>query len=122
MDISSFKGVNLTSGQPMVTGAGRSGSLDIQVGNKLHMKPSIPPVENENVAGSFADALNTALGNVEKLDQKSSQLTQQAIYDPDSVEAHTVILAAEKSRFALNLTKNIADGVVRAFRDVTNPR
>ncbi|HNE24497.1 MAG TPA: flagellar hook-basal body complex protein FliE, partial [Leptospiraceae bacterium] len=44
------------------------------------------------------------------------------IYDPDSVEVHDVMIAAEKSRFALTLTKTVADGLVRTFRELTQPR
>ncbi|WP_425435257.1 flagellar hook-basal body complex protein FliE [Leptonema illini] len=80
------------------------------------------PKDPEHMTTTFAQALNEALGNVEGLSKKSEDLTTKAIYDPDSVEAHEVIIASQKARFALNLTKTIADGAVRTFRELTNPR
>jgi flagellar hook-basal body complex protein FliE len=66
--------------------------------------------------------LSRALEDVESVDSRSRDLTTKAIYDPDSVEVHDVMIAAEKSRFALTLTKTVADGLVRTFRELTQPR
>jgi len=78
--------------------------------------------KSENIAGSFAEALNNAVSGVEKLDANANRLTMQAIMDPDSVEVHQLMIAAEKARFALTLTKNLADGAIRAYKELTNPR
>ena len=122
MDITSMKGIQFSSGMPSVIGGDRKQHINMISGNERHIMPSNNVAAPENVAGSFAEALKTAIGGVEKLDVTSHKLTEQSIYDPDSVEAHTVILAAEKAKFALNLTKNLSDGLIRAYKEVTNPR
>ena len=122
MDITSMKGIQFSSGMPNVVGADRVQQIAMNTSHERHISPAAGIAPTENAAGSFAEVLKTAVGGVEKLDVRSHQLTEQAIYNPDSVEAHQVILAAEKAKFALNLTKNLSDGVIRAYREVTNPR
>ena len=82
---------------------------------------SVPPDPNK-VVTNFSDALTQALGQVEQLNTRSKELTRQSIYDPDSVEVHDVMIAAQKSKFALNLTKTVADGFVRTIRELTAGR
>lgn len=123
MEITNSYGVQFANGLPKVVGSkSLGGQIDMLTENANHLRPGAKPVEPDKVAGGFASALNDALGMVEKLDVNSQKLTAKAVYEPDSVEAHTVVIAAEKARFALNLTKSIADGFVRTYRDLTNPR
>jgi flagellar hook-basal body complex protein FliE len=44
------------------------------------------------------------------------------IYNPNSVEAHEVMIASEKARISLTFTKTVVDGIIRAYRDLTNLR
>ncbi len=122
MNILSTKGVEFSGGQPRVMTAFRSNAFDMKISREEHMVPGRTAPVPEAFAGSFAQALQEALGGVEKLDKESTALTARAVYDPDSVEAHEVMLAAEKAKFALNLTKTVADGVVRTFRELTAPK
>jgi flagellar hook-basal body complex protein FliE len=122
MDVVNFKGVQFQSGQPMVRGAMTGTRLNMVVTDERHILPGNSVDKTEHVAGGFAGALNEALSRVERLDVDSQKLTVQSVVDPDSVDAHTVIVAAEKARFALNLTKALSDGFIRTFREVTNPR
>jgi flagellar hook-basal body complex protein FliE len=76
----------------------------------------------DNVAESFASALKKSLEKVNDLQIHADELTQKMIYNPNSVDAHEVMIAAEKARMALTFTKTIADGVIKAYRDLTNLR
>ena len=123
MEITNSYGVQFGNGLPKVIGSKRiGGQIDMLTRGERHLHPSSKPGNPEGAVTTFADALNNAIGQVESLDVRSQKLTAQAVYDPDSVEAHKVVIAAEKARFALNLTKTIADGLVRTYRDLTNPR
>ena len=124
MKVGSFRGVDFPNGMPVPNrGLERfSGNLTLATVDNRHMSRLDKPVSSEGVASSFADALTGALSKTEQLDVTAKKLTEQAIYDPDSVDTHTVILASEKARFALNLSKTISDGMIRAFKDLTNPR
>ncbi len=103
-------------------GVPRKRPMDLTVNHEKHIQFGQPAANPDRVGEDFASALNRALGDVESLDQQSRDLTSRAVYDPDSVEVHTVMIAAEKARFAINLTKTLADNVVRTFRDLSNPR
>ena len=123
MEIGSFKGVEFPNGMPQVKLSNRFGDqIALQRNNLRQMGRTENPVSKDNVAGSFAEALNNALSGAERLDIESKKLTEKAIYDPDSVDIHTVMIASEKARFALNFTKTVADGMVRAFKELSNPR
>ncbi|MCS6985650.1 MAG: flagellar hook-basal body complex protein FliE [Leptospiraceae bacterium] len=83
----------------------------------------LPPREvPESTAVNFADALNRALEQVNDQQIEAEKLAIQMVADPGSVEAHTVMLAAEKARMALTLTKNLADLAIRAYRELVNLR
>ncbi len=122
MDIYSTRGVDFQNPIPQVKGVENRTNLLMQASHPLHMQPSQqahPPSKSDE---GFAGALKDALSSVESLDAKSHQLSSQAVYDPDSVEVHDVLIAAEKARFALNLTKTLADNLVRSYRELTSPR
>lgn len=122
MNIVTTTGVGFSSGMPKPLGSTTTNPLKLATSFDRHMQIGKTIENPEHLNSSFANALNQALGNVEELNQRSEDLTNKAIYEPDTVEAHEVLIAAQKSRFALNLTKTVADGVVRSFRELTNPR
>jgi flagellar hook-basal body complex protein FliE len=72
--------------------------------------------------GSFADTLMKAIGNVNNLLSESDDLSQKMIHDPDSVDIHTVMIAAQKAEIALNFTKSVRDEAIRSYRDLMNLR
>ncbi|MBX7057520.1 MAG: flagellar hook-basal body complex protein FliE [Leptospirales bacterium] len=128
MEIYSTRGVGFPNGQPRLWHnegrepiAGRA-NIPMHVSNDRHMTPGTRPADSERVTEGFAAALGEALRRVEDLSVRSDELTRRSIYEPDSVDVHEVMLAFQKSAFALNLTKSLADGFVRTFRDLTNPR
>lgn len=122
MKVFSSTGVQFPSGFPRPEGSRTANPLRLQTASDRHLQISKVPEEPDHAVTSFAGALQQALGNVEALSDRADLLTEKAVYDPDSVEAHEVIIAAQKARFALNLTKTMADGFVRTFRELTNPR
>ncbi len=128
MKIFSYPGVQFYNGFPKVEGASRYTPFQLRTNSEKHMQISQKPVLSdivpvkERVATNFMDALNELLGNVEALSNESDELTKKAVYDPDSVDVHDVMIAAQKARFALNLTKTISDGLIRAYRELITPR
>jgi flagellar hook-basal body complex protein FliE len=122
MDIFSTKGVSFPNAFPKVIGSQVRVDLPMNTTDPRHMQPGTAPASADRVTEGFAAALGQALGRVEKLDVHSQQMTAKSVYEPDSVEAHDVVLAAEKARFALNLTKTVSDGLIRGYQQLTNPR
>jgi flagellar hook-basal body complex protein FliE len=109
----------------MITG------IDQQIGHIVKMKTSNPlhydndvkiGRETDDVSGSFADAFNKAMGKVNDLQVDSENLAQKMIYEPESVDIHTVMIAAQKAEISLTFAKSIRDEAIRAYRELVNMR
>jgi flagellar hook-basal body complex protein FliE len=123
----SERGIQFSGGMPQFLPSARmphSSGVDLTISDARHMQIGGAPVSPlaENPGKGFGDFLANAVNQVESVDAKSRALSAKSIFDPDSVEVHEVMIAAEKGRFALNLTKTVADGLVRTFRELTQPR
>ncbi len=70
----------------------------------------------------FAGMLFESLGEVNSRQHQHADLSVQAIVDPDSVNPHDVTIAGAKAEMSLNITKNVVDRVIRAYRDITTLR
>lgn len=77
---------------------------------------------DDNVAGSFANTLMKAVGKVNNLLVDSNDLTEKMIHEPESVDIHTVMIAAQKAEIALNFTKSVRDEAIRSYRELMNLR
>ena len=98
--------------------------LHMSTQQNLHSNPGTTPstTANNGVQSNFLNLVVNALEKVEQADVKANKMTIQAAIDPQSVELHQVLLASEKARFALSLTKNLADSFIRSYRDLSNVR
>ena len=84
---------------------------------KLHPVPA-KPVEKQDFGAMVTGALNQASDTV----QHESQLSQQFITDPDSVDVHDVTIAMSKANMAVSMTKTVVDQALRAYREIMNIR
>lgn len=102
--------------------AQRANVFSMKTMHPLHYsdKPQMP--QDDNVAGSFMDALHTALGKVNNLQVDADDLTKKMIHSPGTVEIHTVMIAKQKAEIALTLTKAIRDEAIKAYRELINLR
>ena len=87
-----------------------------------HWDAMQPNAVSENPAANFSDMLIKALQKVNDQDIESQKLTQQMAIDPDSVEAHTVMIAAEKARMSITYAKTLVDLGIRTYRELINLR
>jgi flagellar hook-basal body complex protein FliE len=104
------------------------------MGNVVKMKTSHPlhytgtkeeqkiDRSGDNTTGTFADTLMKAIGNVNNLLSESDELSQKMINEPESVDIHSVMIAAQKAEIALNFTKSVRDEAIRSYRDLMNLR
>ncbi|MCP5480837.1 MAG: flagellar hook-basal body complex protein FliE [Spirochaetales bacterium] len=122
MQVYSTPGVSFPNGFPSVQGVESRTHLSMHTSSPRHITRAEAPPSPERVTEGFAHSLQEALRRVEAVDNEANELTRRAVFDPDSVDVHEVVIAAEKARFAINFTKTIADGVVRTYRELTNPR
>ena len=97
-------------------------NIRINTTNSLHYGGEPKTESTENISESFADVLKKSLEKVNDSQVHADDLTQKMIYNPNSVEAHEVMIAAEKARISLTFTKTVVDGIIRAYKELSNLR
>lgn len=83
-------------------------------------KPAIQP--SDDPAQSFSDMLASFLGKTNDIQVESEQLTKKMIYQPDSVDVHSVMIAQQKAEVALTFAKTVRDEAIRTYRELMNLR
>jgi len=97
--------------------------IRMMTSDPLHYGNEVKKVrEKDDVSSSFSDMLNNIIGKVNDLQVDAENLNQKMIYEPDSVDIHTVMIAMQKAEIALNMTKSIRDEAIRAYRELVNLR
>lgn len=79
------------------------------------------PVE-EPGKPSFQQQMLAAMEGVNADQIKASDLYQKMLIDPQSVDAQDVTIASAQARMSLDLTKNVVERAVQAYRDIINMR
>ncbi|MCL1818559.1 MAG: flagellar hook-basal body complex protein FliE [Spirochaetaceae bacterium] len=79
-------------------------------------------MDEQTTPGDFKSKVFEKLNQVNSIQKESENLTQQMLVDPDSVEAHEVMMALAEANMSLNITKAVLDRVIRAYRDITGTR
>ena len=100
----------------------RGSEIFLKTSNDLHFSDRKKPAVNDDVSESFSQVLNNAIGKVNNLQVDSEELTQKMIHEPESVDIHTVMIAAQKAEIALNFTKSVRDEAIRSYRELMNLR
>jgi len=105
-----------------VTPQAKGEGIKINTTNDLHFGNTSKIQSTEDISESFSEVLKKSLEKVNDTQVVADDLTQKMIYNPNSVEAHEVMIAAEKARISLTFTKTVVDGIVRAYRELSNLR
>jgi len=85
----------------------------------LDSKTAVSSVDDPS---SFGNAMLKALDGVNADQQKSNDLVEQMLVDPDSVDAHEITIGMAEASLSLNLAKTLLSRVVTAWKDVINTR
>jgi flagellar hook-basal body complex protein FliE len=96
--------------------------VSMKITNEHHLDDSIKKPVNDDVTGSFKNMLMETIGKVNNLQVDSNNLYQQMIYEPESVDVHQVMIAQQKAEVSLSMTKAVRDGVIQAYKELTNLR
>jgi flagellar hook-basal body complex protein FliE len=72
--------------------------------------------------GMFDSTMLRALDKVSGYQQQADYMIQQAMLDPDSVDAHDVSNAQAMAGMSLNIARTILNRVVQSWRDIRNTR
>jgi flagellar hook-basal body complex protein FliE len=91
--------------------------------NPRHLQGRVHEAEESSTgAKNFGNLVSDALNGVNDLTRESSQLTQQFITDPDSVDPHDVTIAMNKANLAVSMTKSVVNEALKAYREIINLR
>ncbi len=97
--------------------------VGLKTTNPLHIgEETTAAGPGDDVTGSFAAMLKSAIGKVNNLQVDAEDLGQKMIHEPDSVDIHTVMIAAQKAELALTFTKAVRDEAIRSYRELMNLR
>lgn len=97
-------------------------TVKLNTTHKLHYSDEKAKPVDDNVSGSFGNVLNKAISKVNNLQVESEELAQRMITQPESVDIHSVMIAAQKAEIALNFTKTVRDEAIRAYRELMTMR
>ena len=78
--------------------------------------------QNEDGIQAFSDVLVDAFKGANDMEQQSVQLARDMVTDPDSVDAHDVTIAMAKANLAVNITKQVVERAVKAYREIISIR
>lgn len=106
-----------------ITSPGDRGlNIVMKTSNPLHMADTVSRPQDDDVAGSFADVLKSAINKVNDLQVDAEDMTQKMIYQPESVDIHSVMIATQKAEIAFTFAKSVRDEAIRAYRELMNMR
>jgi flagellar hook-basal body complex protein FliE len=100
----------------------KGNQIGVNTTDPLHFGNAPSIGKTDDISESFSEVLKKSLEKVNDTQVTADDLTQKMIYNPNSVEAHEVMIASEKARISLTFTKTVVDGIIRAYRDLTNLR
>ena len=73
-------------------------------------------------AGTFEQAMLQALDKVSGAEKYADSLSQEAMINPDMVDAHDVTIAQEEANMSLGITRMVLSRLVQGWRDLINTR
>ncbi len=71
---------------------------------------------------SFEQTILKAFDQMNEKQVKTSDLAQQMIVDPESVDAHDVTIAMAEANLSLKLAQTVIDRVVKGWNEITTTR
>ena len=84
---------------------------------QLNVNTKLNNIESKSEGVSFADFLNNAVSDVNKLQLESEQLNEAfAMGKNDNI--HQVMIAAEKADIALQFTVQIRNKILEAYQEI----
>ncbi len=97
--------------------------VSMKVTNPLHYSDKKEKsLAEDDISGSFAEMFNSAVKKVNDQQTGAEEMTRKMIYEPGSVDIHSVMIAQQKAEVSLTFMKAVRDEAIRAYRDLLNMR
>lgn len=78
--------------------------------------------ETKKTSSTFENYLLDAINYVNEKQQTSTEITEQLIIDPDSVDVHDVTIAMAEANLSLSVAQSVIDRLTRAWSEITTTR
>ncbi|MBQ5472592.1 MAG: flagellar hook-basal body complex protein FliE [Treponema sp.] len=91
-------------------------------GAPLNSIPNAASDSVEKTRKSFDSYLLEAFSSMNAQQVNVSNMQQQVITDPDSLDLHDVTIAMSKARASLNLAQSVIDRLVQGWSEITTTR
>lgn len=79
-------------------------------------------VSKSESSKTFKDYLLSAMSQMNDQQIKVSNLGEQLITDPDSVDVHDVMISVAKAKSSLNLAQTVIDRLLKGWSEITTTR
>ena len=76
----------------------------------------------EKSNSTFENYLLDAINYVNEKQQAYTDITEQLIIDPDSVDVHDVTTAMAEANLSLSIAQNVIDRLTKAWTEITTTR
>ncbi|MCQ2596243.1 MAG: flagellar hook-basal body complex protein FliE [Treponema sp.] len=119
MKIAEFGQLQMTRTNPAHTGVSKLTDI---AGAPLNDIPSSAENGIAKTRASFQDYLIEAMSSMNQQQVDVSNLSQQLITDPDSLDVHDVSIAMSKARMSLNLAQSVIDRLVTGWNEISTSR
>lgn len=119
MKIPEFGTLQMTRTDPAHTGTAKLTDI---AGAPYNSIPSSAENTADKTQLNFEDYLMNAVKTMNDQQIDVSNLQQQVITDPDSVDIQDVTVAMAKARMSLNLAQTVIDRIVTGWNEITTTR
>ncbi len=96
--------------------------VNLKASNQRHFGFAPTPKGNRDFVTEFGNSVNKSLRDVNKLQVHADKLGQKRMLKPESVNITDLMIAAQKAQLSLNLTKNIIQKSIQAYKSLTGIR
>ncbi|MDR3325262.1 MAG: flagellar hook-basal body complex protein FliE [Spirochaetaceae bacterium] len=77
---------------------------------------------NRSDGSSFADVMLGAIDKVSAMNTRASDLAQQAIVSPESVDIHDITIAQAEAQLSLSIAQTFLSRLTQSWKDLINTR
>ncbi|HNQ97983.1 MAG: flagellar hook-basal body complex protein FliE [Spirochaetales bacterium] len=77
---------------------------------------------NRPLTASFEQTLLAAFDKVNEKQQVTTDIAQQMIVDPESVDVHDVTIAMAEANLSLKMAQSVIDRLIKGWNEITTNR
>ncbi len=100
----------------------RSNAAHVGTGTVASLTQTTKDTTGVSNKGSFDTFLIDAVSSMNNKQQMASDISEQVIIDPDSVDVHDVTIAMAEANLSLTLANTVISRITQAWSEITTTR